>query len=119
MRIFDLGTGKSAGAISDCPHPEEPLLRRLEGRKAVVLHSLQNEEPPIMSKAGNRIIQAAEEALAFAKGKAAKGVVVHTPEDRRNSAQMPVRVPSPRGGEGQDEGAQGVQNRALDKGALS
>jgi hypothetical protein len=119
MRTIGNCTSTFASAEIKHPHPEEPLLRRLEGRKTVVQHSLQNEEPPIMSKAGNRIIQAAEEALAFAKGKAAKGVVVHTPEDRRNSAQKPVSVPSPRGGEGQDEGAQGVQNRALDKGALS
>jgi putative transcriptional regulator len=33
-----------------------------------------------MSKAGSRMIGAAEEALAFAKGEATKGFVVHTPE---------------------------------------
>jgi putative transcriptional regulator len=33
-----------------------------------------------MSKAGSRIIKAAEEALVFAKGEAAKGFVVHTPD---------------------------------------
>jgi putative transcriptional regulator len=33
-----------------------------------------------MSKAGSRIIRAAEEALAFAKGETAKGFIVHTPE---------------------------------------
>jgi hypothetical protein len=72
-----------------------------------------------MSKAGNRINQAAEEALAFAKGEATKSSVVHMLEDFSIPAQMPVRVPSPRGGEGQDEGAQGVQDRARDKDALS
>jgi putative transcriptional regulator len=44
-----------------------------------------DEEPTPMSKAGSRIITAAEEALAFAegragKGRAAKGYGVHTPE---------------------------------------
>jgi putative transcriptional regulator len=33
-----------------------------------------------MSKAGSRILKAAEEALAYAEGKAAKGYGVHTPE---------------------------------------
>jgi putative transcriptional regulator len=33
-----------------------------------------------MSKAGSRIIRAAEEALAFAKGETAKGFFVRTPE---------------------------------------
>jgi putative transcriptional regulator len=32
-----------------------------------------------MSKAGSRIIKAAEEALAFAEGRVAKGYAVHTP----------------------------------------
>ncbi len=40
-----------------------------------------------MSKAGSRIIKAAEEALAFAKGDAPKDYVI--------PAQKPVRVPSP------------------------
>jgi putative transcriptional regulator len=39
-----------------------------------------DEEPTPMSKAGSRIITAAEEALAFAEGRAAKGYGVHTPE---------------------------------------
>jgi hypothetical protein len=72
-----------------------------------------------MSEAGSRIIKAAKEALAFAKGEAAKNCGVHSPQNFSMPAQMPVRVPSPLGGEGQDEGAQGVQNRAPDKSASS
>jgi putative transcriptional regulator len=42
--------------------------------------ALSDEEPTPMSKAVSRIITAAEEALAFAEGRAAKGYGVHTPE---------------------------------------